>query len=88
MQRLQSVIEEQMVEASQSFTKSDAPDEKESSAGTSSHATSRIRREGISESCSSDVKNIGLNFINEWRESEPLFHSIALQQYILLCAQV
>lgn len=87
LQRLQSVIEEQMVEASQSFTKSDAPDEKESSAGTSSHATSRIRREGISESCSSDVKNIGLNFINEWRESEPLFHSIALQQYILLCAQ-
>lgn len=87
LQRLQSVIDEQMVEASQSFMKSDAPDEKESSAGTSSHATSHIRREGISESCSSDVKNIGFNFINEWRESEPLFHSIALQQYILLCAQ-
>lgn len=87
LQRLQSVIEEQMVEASHSFTKPYAPDEKESSAGTSSHATSRIRREGISESCSSDVKNIGFNFINEWRASEPLFHSIALQQYILLCAQ-
>lgn len=87
LQRLQSVIEEQMVEASQSFTKSDVPDKKESSAGTSSHATSRIRREGISESCSSDIKNIGNNFINEWRASDPLFHSIALQQYILLCAQ-
>lgn len=87
LQRLQSVIEEQMVEASQSFTKSDAPDEKENSAGTSSHATSRIRREAISESCSSDIKNIGNNFINEWRASDPLFHSIALQQYILLCAQ-
>jgi len=46
LQRLQSVIEEQMVEASHSFTKPYAPDEKESSAGTSSHATSRIRREG------------------------------------------
>lgn len=86
LQRLQSVIDEQMVEASQSFTKSDSPEEKESLAGASSHATSHIRREGMSKPCSSDVKNIGNNFI-EWRASEPLFHSIALQQYILLCAQ-
>lgn len=87
LQRLQSVIDEQMVEASQSFTKTDSPEEKESLVGTSSHATSCTRREGMSEPCSSDVKNIGYNFINEWKESEPLFHSIALQQYIILCAQ-
>ncbi|KAI5442418.1 protein farnesyltransferase subunit beta [Lathyrus oleraceus] len=87
LQRLHSIIDEQMAEASQFVTVSDAPEEKECLDGTSSHATSHIRHEGMNESCSSDVKNIGYNFISEWRQSEPLFHSIALQQYILLCSQ-
>ncbi|XP_058778677.1 protein farnesyltransferase subunit beta [Vicia villosa] len=87
LQRLHSVIDEQMAEALKFVAISDVPEEKESLDGTSSHATSCISHEGMSESCSSDVKNIGYNFINEWRASEPLFHSIALQQYILLCTQ-
>ncbi|KAL2563849.1 hypothetical protein AAZV13_19G008000 [Glycine max] len=37
---------------------------------------------------SADFKNIAYKFVNEWRAQEPRFHSIALQQYILLCAQV
>ncbi|KAF5961702.1 hypothetical protein HYC85_002911 [Camellia sinensis] len=32
--------------------------------------------------------NIGLNFIREHAELEPLFHSMALQQYVILCSQV
>ncbi|CAK8533620.1 unnamed protein product [Lathyrus sativus] len=87
LQRLHSIIDEQMAETSQFVTASDAPEEKECLDGTSNHATSRIRHEGMNESCSSDIKNIGYNFISEWRESEPLFHSMALQQYILLCSQ-
>ncbi|XP_004489283.1 protein farnesyltransferase subunit beta [Cicer arietinum] len=88
LQRLHSFIDEQLAEALQFFTISDVvPEDKESLAGTSSHSTCRIRHEGMSESSSSDFKNIGYNFINEWKASEPLFHSIALQQYILLCSQ-
>ncbi|CAJ2665424.1 unnamed protein product [Trifolium pratense] len=87
LQRLHSIIDEQMAEASQFSTISDVHEENESLAGTSSHATCRIKHEGMNESHSPDFKNIGYNFINEWRASEPLFHSMALQQYILLCAQ-
>lgn len=46
LQRLHSIIDEQMAEASQFVTVSDAPEEKECLDGTSSHATSRIRHEG------------------------------------------
>ncbi|KAK2419686.1 Prenyltransferase family protein [Trifolium repens] len=87
LQRLHSIMDEQMEEASQFSTISDVHEEKESLAGTSGHATCRIKHEGMNESHSPDFKNIGYNFINEWRASEPLFHSMALQQYILLCAQ-
>ncbi|XP_014632032.1 farnesyltransferase GMERA1A isoform X2 [Glycine max] len=83
LQRLSSIINKQMEEASQTFTISDVSEAKESLDGTSSHATCH----GTSQSCSADYKSIGYNFINEWRAQEPLFHSIALQQYILLCAQ-
>ncbi|WJX70298.1 protein farnesyltransferase [Trifolium repens] len=87
LQRLHSIVDEQMAEASQFSTISDVHEEKESLAGTSSHATCRIKHEGVNESHLPDFKNIGYTFINEWRASEPLFHSMALQQYILLCAQ-
>ncbi|XP_020203246.1 protein farnesyltransferase subunit beta [Cajanus cajan] len=88
LQRLYPIINKQMEGTSQIFTISDVSEEKGILDGTSSHATCHDgRHEGTSESCSSDFKNIGYNFINEWRAQEPLFHTIALQQYILLCAQ-
>ncbi|KAF8390402.1 hypothetical protein HHK36_024928 [Tetracentron sinense] len=34
------------------------------------------------------LSDIAFNFLNGCAELEPLFHSIALQQYILLCSQV
>lgn len=37
---------------------------------------------------SAKFSNIGFNFLEEPAEMEPLFHSIALQQYIILCSQV
>ncbi|KAL5150376.1 Protein farnesyltransferase subunit beta [Glycine soja] len=87
LQRLSSIINKQMEETSQIFAVSYVSEAKESLDGTSSHATCRGEHEGTSESSSSDFKNIAYKFINEWRAQEPLFHSIALQQYILLCAQ-
>ncbi|MED6134948.1 hypothetical protein PIB30_041761 [Stylosanthes scabra] len=84
LQRLDSVINKQMSEA---LNISDIAEEKVSLDGTSSDAASHLGHEGKTESCSPDFKNIGYNFINEWRAKDPLFHSIALQQYILLCAQ-
>ncbi|XP_047150021.1 protein farnesyltransferase subunit beta isoform X2 [Vigna umbellata] len=83
LQRLYSIIDKQMEETSQIFSISNVSEDKESLAGTSTHATYR----GAIESGSTDLKNIAYKFINEWRAQEPLFHSIALQQYILLCAQ-
>ncbi|XP_027358658.1 protein farnesyltransferase subunit beta isoform X2 [Abrus precatorius] len=80
LQRLYSIMDKQMEQASLIFPRSDVSEEKESLDGTTSH-------EGTNESCSADFKNIGYNFINEWTAQEPIFHSIALQQYILLCAQ-
>ncbi|XP_061348573.1 protein farnesyltransferase subunit beta isoform X2 [Gastrolobium bilobum] len=88
LQRLYSTtVDKQMEEASDIFTTSDVSEEKVSLDGTSGNATHHFRDEDISESCSGDFKNIGYDFINKWRAREPLFHSIALQQYILLCSQ-
>nr|XP_029144309.1 protein farnesyltransferase subunit beta [Arachis hypogaea] len=84
LQRLYSIINKQMAEVSNI---SGIPEEKVCLHGTSSDAASHLWHEGMSESCSADFKNIGYNFINDWRAKDPLFHSIALQQYILLCAQ-
>ena len=41
-----------------------------------------------SASDSAKFSNIGFNFLKEPAEMEPLFHSMALQQYIILCSQV
>lgn len=35
-----------------------------------------------------NFNDIGYDFINRSVEMKPLFHAIALQQYILLCTQV
>ncbi|KAL2335647.1 hypothetical protein Fmac_016860 [Flemingia macrophylla] len=87
LQRLYPIIDNQIEGTSQIFTVTDVSGEKGSLDETSSHAASHGRHEGTRESCSSDFKSIGYNFINEWRAQKPLFHTIALQQYILLCAQ-
>ncbi|KAH7532526.1 hypothetical protein FEM48_Zijuj04G0029500 [Ziziphus jujuba var. spinosa] len=42
---------------------------------------------GFNASSSVNLNDIGYNFINRHPEMEPLFQSMALQQYILLCAQ-
>lgn len=38
--------------------------------------------------CAVNFNDIGYNFVKRPIEMEPLFHSLALQQYILLCSQV
>lgn len=44
---------------------------------------------GLSDtSGSSKISNIGFDFLKEPAEMGPLFHSMALQQYIILCSQV
>ena len=43
---------------------------------------------GLNASCPVNLNSVGYNFIKQPAETEPLFHSLALQQYILLCAQV
>lgn len=43
---------------------------------------------GVRRSSSVNFNSIGFDFLKEPKATEPLFHSIALQQYILLCAQV
>lgn len=37
---------------------------------------------------SSKISNIGFDFLKEPAEMGPLFHSMGLQQYIILCSQV
>ncbi|KAK7266117.1 hypothetical protein RIF29_18757 [Crotalaria pallida] len=89
LQRLYSIIDEQMTRASEISPTSDVSEEEEeeSSDGNSSDATCHFTHGGMSEPSLANFRNIGYNFINEWRAREPLFHSIALQQYILLCSQ-
>ncbi|CAL0298960.1 unnamed protein product [Lupinus luteus] len=87
LQRLYSVVEEQMAEASQVSSKPDVSEEQKSPYGTSGDATCHFTHGGTDKPGLADFKNSGYNFINEWRERDPLFHSIALQQYILLCSQ-
>jgi protein farnesyltransferase subunit beta len=35
-----------------------------------------------------DYAKFGFDFVKQSNQTGPLFHNIALQQYILLCAQV
>lgn len=44
--------------------------------------------EGRDHVSKKNLSNFGLKFIREHAELEPLFHSMALQQYILLCSKV
>lgn len=60
--------------------------------GTSSHVNEgfQIQEEAAGQPNSShpaDVNNVGYNFIKGHVHMKPLFNSMALQQYILLCSQ-
>ncbi|GMN42497.1 hypothetical protein TIFTF001_011702 [Ficus carica] len=62
---------------------------KESLKGTSSQVdeTCQYRQEGPSASHPLNYNDIGYDFISRHSEMQPLFDSLALQQYILLCSQ-
>ncbi|XP_028778594.1 protein farnesyltransferase subunit beta isoform X2 [Neltuma alba] len=79
LQRLYSIIEKKM--ATLAAQKSDCADE------CSQIPTTSDRLEGVRRSSWVNFNNIGCNFLKGPRATEPLFHSIALQQYILLCSQ-
>ncbi|XP_059449585.1 protein farnesyltransferase subunit beta isoform X2 [Corylus avellana] len=49
--------------------------------------TNDSQKTGLNASCPVNLNSIGYNFIKQPAETEPLFHSLALQQYILLCGQ-
>lgn len=101
LQRLHSIVDEQSVLSDAG--EEDCSTETESSAssdlchgeqgleGNLSHVdqTCHFRQEG-QHNAGDPVNffNIGLNFIRDHAELEPLFHSMALQQYVILCSQV
>lgn len=96
IQRLQTIVDEQMPHSN------DSEDEEESSDSCDEVGDFEVKvnlsyndmsSEHIHEgqdhvSDSQNLSNIGLKFIRDHAELEPLFHSMALQQYILLCSKV
>lgn len=81
IQKLHSIIEEQLRLLDAGGSAIDSPQ----IASTSCHSGQR----GLHDtSGSAKFSNIGFNFLEEPAEMEPLFHSIALQQYIILCSQL
>ncbi|XP_059598405.1 protein farnesyltransferase subunit beta isoform X2 [Vitis vinifera] len=75
IQKLHSIIEEQLRLLDAGGSAIDSPQ----LASISCHSGKRG---------SAKFSNIGFNFLKEPAEMEPLFHSIALQQYIILCSQL
>ncbi|XP_062151361.1 protein farnesyltransferase subunit beta [Alnus glutinosa] len=49
--------------------------------------TNDSQKTGLNASCPVNLNSIGYNFIKQPAETASLFNSLALQQYILLCAQ-
>lgn len=81
IQKLHSIIEEQLRLLDAGGSAIDSPQ----LASISCHSGKR----GLHDtSGSAKFSNIGFNFLKEPAEMEPLFHSIALQQYIILCSQL
>ncbi|XP_054803726.1 protein farnesyltransferase subunit beta [Prosopis cineraria] len=80
LQRLRSIVEKQMpsLAAERGYSAEECPQIPTTSDGF---------EEGVRRSSSVNFNDIGCNFMKEPRVTEPLFHSIALQQYILLCSQ-
>nr|XP_010924251.1 protein farnesyltransferase subunit beta [Elaeis guineensis] len=76
MQRLLLIVDKQLMPSS---------DNGESS---SIGSTCSIKSSDLVGQGSGKLSDIGFHFVKIYAESVPLFHSIALQQYILLCSQV
>ncbi|KAE9449140.1 hypothetical protein C3L33_18958, partial [Rhododendron williamsianum] len=99
IQRLHSIVDEPLMPldaeddcstGTESSATSDVCDGEQDLEGNLSHAddTCHLRQEGEQTACDpANFFNIGLNFIRGHSKLEPLFHSVALQQYILLCSQ-
>lgn len=100
IQRLHSSVDEPLMPldaeddcstGTESSATSDVCEGEQDPEGNLSHAddTCHFRPEGEQTTSNpSNFFNIGLNFIREPSKLEPLFQSVALQQYILLCSQV
>ncbi|XP_057464122.1 protein farnesyltransferase subunit beta-like isoform X1 [Actinidia eriantha] len=102
IQRLHSIVDEQLL-PSEAGEEDRSTDSTQSSAASDfcegeeglEEDLSRVdeachfRRAGEQNACDTgNFFSTGLNFIREHAELEPLFNSMALQQYILLCSQV
>ncbi|KAK9925283.1 hypothetical protein M0R45_033611 [Rubus argutus] len=99
LQRIPSVSKEQIVlpdmgkcctlDSSHASTTSSMSEVGKSSEGTSSQVdgTGDFRQEGLNIPFPVNFNDIGYDFINKSVEMKPLFHAIALQQYLLLCTQ-
>ncbi|XP_041004614.1 protein farnesyltransferase subunit beta [Juglans microcarpa x Juglans regia] len=100
LQRVHSILDEELGnlhsggdctnDPQQTGMTSDIPKGEEGSGGTLSQVdeTCHSRLGGLNASSPLNLNSIGYSFIKQPAEEEPLFHSLALQQYILLCAQV
>ncbi|KAB1209180.1 Protein farnesyltransferase subunit beta [Morella rubra] len=99
LQRLHSILDEQLAhrhsrgncsnDSPQIGVASDICDGEKGGEGTSSQVdkTCHFMLRGLDASRPGNINCIGYNFIKQPAEEEPLFHSWALQQYILLCSQ-
>ncbi|GFS45101.1 prenyltransferase family protein [Actinidia rufa] len=93
--RLHSVVDEQLM-PSDAGEEDCSTDTRSSSTSVSCEGeqghvdeTFHLSEEGQQIACAPvNFFSIGLDFIREHAKLEPLFHSMALQQYILLCSQV
>ncbi|PSR87586.1 Protein farnesyltransferase subunit beta like [Actinidia chinensis var. chinensis] len=95
IQRLHSVVDEQLMpsdaEEEDCSTDTRSSSTPVSCEGEQGHVdeTCHLSQEGQQIACAPvNFFSIGLDFIREHAKLEPLFHSMALQQYILLCSQV
>ncbi|KAG5624384.1 hypothetical protein H5410_009602 [Solanum commersonii] len=100
IQRLNLVVHEQLglsndlsTESADDSSESELSDEEEHLEGTSSHVqeTFPLGQEGAGQDNASDspkIADTGYEFINRPIAMRPLFDSMYLQQYVLLCSQI
>lgn len=100
IQRLQSIVDQQVFvsdeveenEADSSQSSADLSEEEHCHGGTSPHAYEHcsIEKDGAGPSDQFNSNQFGISSIGTRgnAETEPLFHCIELQRYILLCSQV
>ncbi|XP_055805935.1 protein farnesyltransferase subunit beta isoform X3 [Solanum dulcamara] len=98
VQRLNLVVHEQLglsndldTESADDSSESELSDEKENLKGSSSHVQENcpLGQEGQENASDSPkIADIGYEFINRPIAMRPLFDSMYLQQYVLLCSQI